>query len=132
MSAPERGGVLGRIDCPCCGYAQGMRITKDKNGHPFGFCDAECRVQMRIGPDPDRVAAFARRFPWAYPGGAEKKPDALGAAVAAGMPPRPAPAQAAAPAPAAPAIKAKPASAPAPATRQRSSMDEALAFLGMK
>lgn len=121
MTAPaDRGGVLGRIDCPCCGYAQGMRITKDKNGHPFGFCDAQCRVQMRIGPDPDRVSAFIRRHPWAFGGDEQPKPNAT---------PAPAPA---APAPAAPAAKAKPASAPAPATRPRSSMEQALDFLGMK
>jgi hypothetical protein len=118
VSAGERGGVLGRIDCPCCGYKEGMRITRDKNGHPFGFCDANCRVQMRIGPDPDRVAAFIRRFPWAFGGLTEpSKPTT--------PPPAPAPAPA-------PAAKKPPAPAPAPATPRRSSMEQALDFLGIK
>lgn len=57
--------VLGHIDCPCCGTAKGMRITADKNGAPFGYCEANCNVQMRIGGDARRVAAFVARYPWA-------------------------------------------------------------------
>ena len=57
--------VLGHIDCPCCGTAKGMRITADKNGAPFGYCESNCNVQMRVGGDARRVAAFVARYPWA-------------------------------------------------------------------
>ncbi len=86
--------ILGHIDCPTCGTAKGLRITHDKNGDPFGFCEATCNQQIRIGGDKRRVAAFLARHPWA------------------------APAAAAAPvtdtAPAAPPSKAKPAAPPVP------------------
>lgn len=83
--------ILGHIDCPTCGTAKGMRITHDKNGEPFGYCEAECNQQMRIGGDKRRVKAFAARYPWAMP------------------PAVPVTAPAPAPAP-----EAKPATAPAP------------------
>lgn len=84
--------ILGHIDCPTCGTTKGMRITHDKNGEPFGYCEAECNQQMRIGGDKRRVAAFLKRYPWA-----------------AGQAETPAPVTAPAPAPAqAPAPKAKP------------------------
>lgn len=57
--------VLGHIDCPACGTAGGMRVTHDKNGEPFGFCEAECNQQMRVGGSPRRVALFVARYPWA-------------------------------------------------------------------
>lgn len=57
--------VLGHIDCPACGMAGAMRVTHDKNGEPFGFCEANCNQQMRIGGSPRRVALFVARFPWA-------------------------------------------------------------------
>lgn len=57
--------TLGHIDCPSCGTAGGMRITHDKNGEPFGFCDVECNQQMRIGGSARRVALFVKRYPWA-------------------------------------------------------------------
>lgn len=57
--------ILGHIDCPSCGYKEGMRVTLDKNNHPFGFCEAECGQQLRVGGDPRRVAKFVSRFPWA-------------------------------------------------------------------
>lgn len=57
--------VLGHIDCPTCAAVKGMRITLDKNKHPFGFCEAQCGQQLRIGGDLRRVAAFVARFPWA-------------------------------------------------------------------
>lgn len=57
--------ILGHIDCPACGTAKGMRITPDKNGDPFGYCEAECSAQLRIGGDKRRVAAFLKRYPWA-------------------------------------------------------------------
>ncbi len=59
--------ILGHIDCPTCGTAKGMRITHDKNGEPFGYCEAECNQQMRIGGDKRRVKAFVARYPWAMP-----------------------------------------------------------------
>lgn len=57
--------ILGHIDCPACGTPAGMRVTRDKNGDPFGFCEATCNAQLRIGGNPHRVAAFARLYPWA-------------------------------------------------------------------
>lgn len=60
--------ILGHIDCPTCGTAKGMRITADKNGDPFGFCEANCGQQLRVGGDPRRVRDFVGRYPWAKPG----------------------------------------------------------------
>ena len=57
--------VLGHIDCPTCGTAKGMRITHDKNGDPFGYCEANCSQQMRVGGDARRVRDFIARHPWA-------------------------------------------------------------------
>lgn len=51
--------ILGRLDCPVCGHDHGIRITPDRNGEPFGYCE-ECGVQLRIGGDRGRVAAFYR------------------------------------------------------------------------
>lgn len=65
--------ILGHIDCPSCGTKGGMRITHDKNGDPFGFCEAECNQQMRIGGNPRRVALFLKMYPWAA-GAAESVP----------------------------------------------------------
>lgn len=88
--------ILGHIDCPTCGTASGMRITHDKNGHPFGYCEAECSQQLRIGGDARRVRKFLARFPWA--GGLEP-----------GAAPAPAPVTVSAPAPvAAPVPKPRP------------------------
>lgn len=55
--------ILGHIDCPHCGHEAGMRITLDKSGAPFGFCEANCNGQMRIGGNAARVAAFYRKHP---------------------------------------------------------------------
>jgi hypothetical protein len=63
--------ILGRIDCPSCGYKDGMRVTHDKNSNPFGYCDASCGQQLRIGGDPRRVRDFIARHPWAA--GVEKQ-----------------------------------------------------------
>ena len=61
--------ILGHIDCPICGTAKAMRITHDKNGHPFGSCQNEsCFGQLRVGGKDSRIAAFLRRFPWARAG----------------------------------------------------------------
>ena len=57
--------ILGHIDCPSCGTVKGMRITHDKNAEPFGFCEAECGQQLRIGGNPRRVQQFVKRHPWA-------------------------------------------------------------------
>lgn len=61
----DKRAELGRIDCPTCGLAAGMRITQDKNGEPFGFCDAGCNQQIRIGGNKYRVGRFLARYPWA-------------------------------------------------------------------
>lgn len=55
--------ILGHIDCPTCGMQQAMRITEDKNGDPFGFCEANCGQQLRIGGDRRRVRDFFNRYP---------------------------------------------------------------------
>lgn len=57
--------ILGHIDCPTCGTAKGMRVTADKNGDPFGFCEANCGQQLRVGGDKRRVRDFVARHPWA-------------------------------------------------------------------
>jgi hypothetical protein len=55
--------VFGRVTCPCCRVSDAMRITKDKNGSPFGFCDASCEVQLRIGGSQYRVNKFYEAHP---------------------------------------------------------------------
>jgi hypothetical protein len=60
--------ALGHIDCPTCGTAKAMRITHDKNGDPFGFCEDGCGQQLRIGGSPMRVRAFVARYPFAAKG----------------------------------------------------------------
>lgn len=57
--------VLGHIDCPACGTVGGMSITHDRNGEPYGYCEANCDAQLRIGGKARRVAAFIARHPWA-------------------------------------------------------------------
>lgn len=57
--------ILGHIDCPTCGTVAGMRITPDKNGDPFGYCEANCGQQLRIGGDKRRVRDFIALYPWA-------------------------------------------------------------------
>lgn len=48
-----------------------MRITHDKNGDPFGFCEADlgplgvCAQQLRVGGNKGRVKRFIDRHPWA-------------------------------------------------------------------
>jgi len=115
--------VLGHIDCPACGKAGGMRITPDKNGDPFGFCEDGCGQQLRVGGKSGRVRAFIARFPWAA-----AAPVTVTATVTDPIPapsaPKPAPVSAPAPvavkpvAPkSAPAPKAAPAPEPAPAKK---------------
>lgn len=55
--------VYGHINCPHCGFAKGMRITADKTGAPFGFCEANCGGQLRIGGNPHRVREFFKAQP---------------------------------------------------------------------
>lgn len=86
--------ILGHIDCPTCGTAKGMRITHDKNGEPFGYCEAECNQQMRIGGDKRRVKAFAARYPWAMPPAVAVPEPAPAPAPAAKPVPEPEPAKA--------------------------------------
>lgn len=86
--------ILGHIDCPHCGTAKGMRITADRNGAPFGYCEANCSGQLKVGGDARRVAAFVARYPWAAgkPAAAEPAPAPVPVPV-----PVPAPAPAARP-----------------------------------
>lgn len=52
--------ILGYIDCPHCGEGSRMRITPDKSGAPFGYCE-ECNGQLRIGGNARRVESFYAR-----------------------------------------------------------------------
>lgn len=101
--------ILGHIDCPTCGTVGGMRITHDKNGHPFGYCEAECSQQLRIGGDARRVRKFLQRHPWAAGQEEGAAPAAQPVTVSAPTP-APAPATVTAPAPA--PAKRKPAPGP--------------------
>lgn len=83
--------VFGHIDCPTCGTKGGMRITHDKNGHPFGYCEAECSQQLRIGGDVRRVRKFLARFPWAAGTGEPATAPAAPAAPVTATVPAPAP-----------------------------------------
>jgi len=105
--------ILGYIHCPTCGMKDGMRITEDKNGDPFGFCESHCGQQLRIGGDRRRVRDFFERYPQM-----QRRGDLPAA-------PAPAPAPAAAPTPA-------PESEPAPKAKAapRSAMADALRMLG--
>lgn len=58
-----KGELLGYIDCPHCGLEDGMRVTEDKNGEPFGFCEAECDGQLRVGGKARRVEKFYQLHP---------------------------------------------------------------------
>lgn len=62
-----KGDLLGHIDCPSCGTAKGMRVTLDKNDHPFGYCEAKCSQQLRIGGDAYRVKEFYAKYPHLLP-----------------------------------------------------------------
>lgn len=55
--------ILGHINCPVCGINHGMRITPDKHGEPFGYCEAGCNAQLRIGGNAYRVAQFYKLHP---------------------------------------------------------------------
>lgn len=91
-----------------------MRITEDKNGDPFGYCEANCGQQLRIGGDKRRVRDFFQR----YPAIQRREPDAATAATV-----QPTPKQEQEPTPE-PAPKAKAKAEP------RSAMADALRMLG--
>lgn len=56
--------LLGYINCPVCGYVNGMRITEDKNGNPFGYCEAKCSQQLPVGNGgEDRIYSFYETYP---------------------------------------------------------------------
>lgn len=59
----SKGNLLGYIDCPACGLVKGMRITEDKSGNPFGYCEGDCDQQLRIGGNPARVEKFYKHHP---------------------------------------------------------------------
>lgn len=83
--------ILGHIDCPTCGTAKGMRITADKNGDPFGFCEANCGQQLRVGGDKRRVRDFVARHPWAAAPGTGPEPAQKPVTVTAPKAPEPEP-----------------------------------------
>ncbi len=117
--------ALGSIDCPTCKTHGGMRITHDKNGDPFGFCEAECGQQLRVGGNARRVALFVKTYPFA--GHTKDEPATEPAPVAK-------PAAAAKPAAQAkPAAKPTPAPAPAPApaAKPRATVSDARRMLGV-
>lgn len=62
-----KGALLGHINCPSCGTAKGMRVTTDKNGDPFGFCEAKCGQQLRVGGNSYRVAEFKANHKHLFP-----------------------------------------------------------------
>lgn len=57
------GKIIGHINCPYCGAVNGMRVKLDKNGAPFGFCEANCDGQLRVGGKARRVEAFMKLHP---------------------------------------------------------------------
>jgi len=58
-----RGDRLGHINCPYCGYVNGMRITEDKSGNPFGYCEANCSGQLAVKGDGYRKQKFYELYP---------------------------------------------------------------------
>jgi hypothetical protein len=94
-----------------------MRVTEDKNGEPFGFCENGCAQQLRIGGNASRVAKFRARYAWAQPG------QAVAPAAAPAAAPTPAPKRAADP---------KPAATPAPAPKRAPTFADALMSFGVK
>lgn len=54
--------VMGLINCPVCGYKDGMVIKPDKNGAPFGNCAANCDAQLRVGGKKSRVEQFYKLY----------------------------------------------------------------------
>ena len=77
----SKGELLGRMACPSCLMADAMRVTEDKNGHPFGFCDANCGQQLRVGPDNFRIQKFLAAHPGMRPRQINAPPEIAGGAV---------------------------------------------------
>lgn len=107
---------LGYIDCPCCGMTEGMRIAPDKNGDPFGYCEANCGQQMRIGGDKRRVRDFLKR----YPQFDRREKETESKVTAEPMPP------------VVPVVPAHLIPTPQPAKKPRSAFEDALSVLGVK
>lgn len=105
--------ILGHIDCPTCGMAAAMRISEDKNGDPFGYCEANCGQQLRIGGDRRRVRDFFNRYP-----NLQRRADDAPPAESAPQSAPPAAAKADTPA--------------APARPKRSAFEDALSILGVQ
>ena len=40
-----------------------MRITPDKSGAPFGYCEGDCSGQMRVGGNAARIEKFYAKNP---------------------------------------------------------------------
>jgi hypothetical protein len=102
--------ILGHIDCPHCGMSGGMRITLDKSGAPFGYCEGDCSGQMRVGGNAARIAKFYAKHPHLKTSSLnvpstqeDKKPEPAPAPKAE----KPAPKKAAQPAPPAPSAPRK-------------------------
>lgn len=92
----NKGHLLGHIDCPTCGFKGGMRVTMDKNLHPFGYCEGDCSQQLRVGPDKYRIGKFYERYPHLKPvtdtdtkGGEVGKPAEPGPVEAPAVEPKP-------------------------------------------
>jgi hypothetical protein len=110
--------ILGYIACPSCGTDHGMRITRDKNGHPFGWCEKNCGQQLRVGPDQRRIRDFFKLYPQL----SARAPEPAAATSAEPMPVPQVKVPVAEPKPA-----VKPAAKPAP---KRSAFEEGLSILG--
>lgn len=54
--------ILGFIACMVCKSPNSVRVSPDKNGEPFGYCEA-CKMQYRIGGNPNRVNQFKESHP---------------------------------------------------------------------
>lgn len=106
--------ILGYINCPSCGTQHGMRITRDKNGHPFGWCEKSCGQQLRVGPEPRRIRDFMKLYPQLSSRADE--PKAAVTAEPLEVPPVTLP-------------KPQPPAAPKPA-KKRSAFEEGLSILG--
>lgn len=121
--------VHGHIDCPTCGLADSMRITHDKNNDPFGFCEAGCGQQMRIGGNAHRVRQFLKRYPWAA-GKAAAAPKADKKPEPAPEPIQPEKTPPASITPAAAALPPAPEDTHHGPVRKRSAFEDAVAMLG--
>lgn len=93
----NKSDLLGHIDCPSCGFKGGMRVTMDKNLHPFGYCEGDCSQQLRVGPDRYRIGKFYEKYPHLKPvTGTDTEKDTKGGEV--GKPAEPGPGDKPAPA----------------------------------